>query len=63
MNVRCTNCRQSFNLSRDYVGMALAKAEGKRLKYHGVECVKCRKIIKVPIAQMLRYAPLSDEEE
>ena len=57
MNVRCNYCRQSFNLSRDYLVDALAKATEKKQKYHTVECINCRKVIKVPVVQMKRYAP------
>ena len=66
MHIRCSNCRHSFNLSRDYLVQALAEAEKEKQKYHGVECMKCRKIIKVSISQMRRYAPrpvAADEEE
>lgn len=64
MNVRCSYCRQSFNLSRDYLVDAVAKAEEKRQKYHTVECINCRKAIKVPVAQMKRFAPeVSAEDE
>jgi len=57
MNVRCNYCRQSFNLSRDYMVDALAEAAEKKQKYHTVECINCRKAIKVPVAQMKRYVP------
>ena len=57
MNVRCSYCRQSFNLSRDYLADAVAKAEEKRQKYHTVECINCRKAIKVSVPQMKRFAP------
>lgn len=57
MNVRCNYCRQSFNLSRDYLVDAVAEAAEKKLKYHTVECINCRKTIKVPLAQMKRYVP------
>ena len=36
---------------------AVADAAEKRQKYHAVECINCRKLIKVPIAQMKRYVP------
>lgn len=62
MHIRCTYCSHSFNLSRDYVGMALAEAAQKRQNYHGVECINCRKLIKVPVRQMKRYAPPPEEE-
>lgn len=63
MNVRCNYCRQSFNLSRDYLADALAKATEKRQKYHTVECINCRKVIKVSVPQMKRFAPTPQTEE
>jgi hypothetical protein len=63
MHVRCSYCRQSFNLSRDYMVQALAEATEKRQKYHSMECINCRKQIKVPVSQMKRYVPEPTEEE
>jgi DNA-directed RNA polymerase subunit RPC12/RpoP len=57
MHVRCNYCRHSFNLSRDYMVQAIKEAREKRQKYAAVECLNCRKLIKVPIAQMQRYVP------
>ena len=57
MNVRCSYCNQTFNLTREYVIQALAEAEEKGLKYHGVECFNCRKLVKVPLAQMRHAVP------
>lgn len=57
MNVRCNYCRQSFNLSRDYLVDALAKAQEKKQKHYSVECIKCRKMIKVSVSQMKRFVP------
>lgn len=63
MNIHCPYCRQNFNLGRDFIGEALREAEEKRLKYHAVECISCRKIIKVSIAQMKPYAPPPEPAE
>lgn len=64
MHIRCSYCRHSFNLSREYIAQAIAEADEDKLKYHSVECMNCRKQIKVPISQMRRYAPqLVDEDE
>ena len=63
MNVRCNYCRQSFNLSRDYLAEAVAKASAKRQKYHAVECINCRKVIKVSVPQMQRFAPETPAED
>ena len=63
MHVRCQFCNHSFNLSREYVVQALARAEEKGHKYHGLECTNCRKLIKIPLAQMRRAVPEEVVEE
>ncbi|MFN2190631.1 MAG: hypothetical protein ACK2T3_17865 [Candidatus Promineifilaceae bacterium] len=63
MNVRCSYCRHSFTLSRDYIAMAVAEADEHRQKYTSIECINCRKHIKVPVSQMRRFVPPTDEEE
>jgi len=57
MNVRCPYCRQSFNLNRDFMAQAVAEAAEKGQKHYAVECVNCRKTIKVSVAQMKRFVP------
>ena len=57
MNVRCPYCRNSFNLSRDYLVQAVADSTEKGQKYHAIECFNCRKLIKVPLSQMKRFLP------
>lgn len=63
MNVRCNYCRQSFNLSRDFMVQAVAEAEEKNQKYYGVECFNCRKLVKVSLEQLKRALPPEAEEE
>jgi len=63
MHVRCTYCRHSFNLGRDYLVDALEKMAEKKQKYHAIECPNCRKMIRVPWKQMKRYAPKPADEE
>jgi hypothetical protein len=41
----------------------VAEAEEKGQKYHAVECVHCRKLIKIPVAQMRRFIPPEEAEE
>jgi hypothetical protein len=44
--------------------MVLPKALEKKHKYHVVDCINCRKQIKVPVEQMERLAtPAADEGE
>lgn len=57
MHVRCSYCRHSFNLNREYLVDAILKASEKRQKYHGIECPNCRKLIKIPVRQMKRFVP------
>ena len=57
MNVRCPFCSTSFNLSRDVVAQAVAEADEKRQKHYVVECIKCRKTIKVSVKLMRRFVP------
>ena len=63
MNVRCPYCRTSFNLSRELVVQAVAEAQEKKQKHYGVECIKCRKLIKVSVKQMQRFIPRQTEPE
>ncbi len=63
MHVRCTYCNQSFNLSRDYVVEMIERATAKGYKYHQVECINCRKQVKVPVEQMRHAVPDAGEEE
>jgi uncharacterized protein with PIN domain len=62
MNVRCPFCRTSFNLSREFVAQAVVEADEKKQKHVGVECIKCRKVIKVSVKQMRRFVPREVEE-
>jgi hypothetical protein len=55
MNVRCNYCGHSFNLSPEYITEALQRAQKKGYKYHTVECVNCRKQVKVAVAQMQHF--------
>ena len=57
MNIHCPYCRYSFTLNRDYIIQALATETEKKHKFHAVECSKCRKVVKIPLKQMRRYAP------
>jgi hypothetical protein len=63
MHIRCSYCRHSFNLSRDYISQAVAEADENKLKYSSVECINCRKQIKVPVSQMRRYIPAVEKSD
>lgn len=63
MHIHCSFCRHSFNLGRDYIVQAVADAEENNHKYHGLECPKCRKLIKVSLKEMRRYVPKNVPEQ
>ncbi len=57
MNVHCTYCRHSFNLSREFMAQAVSEAAEKNHKSHPIECPSCRKTVKVSVKQMRRFVP------
>jgi hypothetical protein len=57
MTVRCFRCGMHFQLNRAVIEQAVASAEASHAKTYSVECVKCRHVNKVPIAQMRRFVP------
>jgi len=57
MNVRCTYCHQSFNLSPEYIVELVGKADEARQKNAVLDCIHCRKKIKVSAQLMRRYLP------
>lgn len=64
MDVRCPSCGATFTISKDYLAQAIVKAEKKKHKYHAVDCIRCRKQVKLPINDMRRFAaPPAEEEE
>ncbi|MCB8945025.1 MAG: hypothetical protein H6658_14840 [Ardenticatenaceae bacterium] len=63
MNVHCTYCRHSFNLSRDYLTQAVAEAAEKNHKSHSLECPSCRKTVKISVKQMQRFVPRQQDSE
>lgn len=63
MHIRCSYCSQTFNLGREYMVQALERAERKKYKYVAVDCINCRKQIKVPTQQMRQQLPAAGETE
>jgi DNA-directed RNA polymerase subunit RPC12/RpoP len=56
MNIRCNYCRQSFNLGQEYVTQLVREADEAKQKNAVVDCMNCRKRIKVSVKQMRRFA-------
>lgn len=62
MNVRCTYCRQSFNLNQEYITQLLHTADEAKHKNVTLDCINCRKKIKISAEQMRRYLPADTPE-
>ena len=63
MNVHCTYCRHSFNLTPDYMAQAVSEAATKNHKSHAMECPSCRKNVKVSVKQMRRFVPRQQDSD
>lgn len=63
MNIRCNFCGHSFNLSREFITAAVADAQSQKQKSVAVECVNCRKLVKVSARQMQRFVPRTAASE
>jgi NAD-dependent SIR2 family protein deacetylase len=57
MQVRCQRCGWMVTLGRETIAMALADAQKNHEQYHMVDCPRCRRAIKVQVAQMRRHLP------
>lgn len=57
MNVRCNFCGHSFNLSQEFMVTATGEAQANKQKSVVVDCINCRKQVKVPVRQMQRFLP------
>ena len=63
MNVRCPNCRANFTISTEYLTAAYEKSAKKKHKYHAVECIRCRKQVKLPLKDMAKFLPEEESGE
>lgn len=57
MNVRCNFCGHSFSLSREFIVNAVTEAQTEKQKSVAVECINCRKLVRVQVRQMRRFVP------
>ncbi len=57
MQVRCQRCGWMVTLGRETIALALADAQKNREQYHMVDCPRCRRAIKVQVAEMRRHLP------
>ena len=58
MSIRCFKCGWAWSMNASEVAAALdSMHEQEHTKHYMAECPKCRRVNKVPIKQLRRYAP------
>ena len=57
MQIRCNNCHIPFNFNRDETLAALDEVQWEGLKYHSVNCPRCRRVNKLSKKQLRMWAP------
>ena len=60
--VRCQRCGHMFSLSVDQVVAALDQLSEKGESHYGVECPRCRHLVKVPRGDLERMRPRPGEK-
>ena len=58
-NVKCFRCGKSFALDDGAVAAWLEEHKEERPKHYAAQCHFCRRVIKVPVAQIRRRLPKS----
>ena len=57
MQVRCQRCGWMLTLGREAIAVAVAEAQQSHEQHHVVDCPRCRRAIKVPVADLRRRLP------
>ena len=57
MQVRCQRCGWMLTLGREAIALALAEAQQAHEQYHMVDCLHCRRAIKVQVSELRRKLP------
>ncbi|MBN1935577.1 MAG: hypothetical protein JW934_12995 [Anaerolineae bacterium] len=57
LNVKCFYCGKSFVISPEVVTAWMEEHKEEKPRHYTVQCVFCRKAIKVPIKQIERGLP------
>ena len=60
-NVKCFRCGKSFALDMDVVAAWLQEHKEERPKHYSAHCHFCRRVIKVPVKQLRRFLPATEE--
>jgi len=59
VNIKCFHCGKSFALDGELVAAWLQEHAKERPKHYAAQCHFCRRVIKVPVAQIRRNLPKS----
>ncbi len=57
MRIRCQRCGWMITVGRESVALALAKAQQSQEHYHMFDCPRCRRAVKVQVAELRRHLP------
>jgi hypothetical protein len=57
MQVTCQWCGHRYTMKRDALAYAVAAAQAANAKHHVENCPKCRKVMKIPVAELKRHLP------
>jgi hypothetical protein len=57
MQIVCQWCGHRYTMPRDALIEAIKQAEAANEKHHVVNCPKCRKVLKIQVAEMKRRVP------
>jgi hypothetical protein len=57
MQIRCQRCGWMTTLGRESIALAVAQAQHGHEQYHMVDCPRCRRAIKVQVAELRRHLP------
>ncbi len=56
-DVRCQRCGHMFSLSRELLAAAVEELERKDEDYFTIDCPNCRRVVKIPRADLERMQP------
>jgi phage terminase large subunit GpA-like protein len=61
LNVKCFHCGKSFALDTAVAAAWLQEQGEKHPKHYPAQCHFCRRVVKVPVKELLRHLPAAEE--
>ena len=63
LNVKCFRCGKSFAVDTAAAAAWLQEQGAERPKHYPAQCHFCRRVIKVPVKELLRHLPAAEEQD